>query len=152
VVLGSDHETIKLKDFGMIMHTLGQSIDHETVEAFTARFKRENGGADGMTLPQFITEIFHQLYYMDTDAYLEKIFRIFDRDHSGEITHGELRDELDKIPASHAYARLSEPDIDLLMREADVDHDGTIGIREWVRLMTGEYDEDEEEEASVSSA
>eukprot|EP01050_Picozoa_sp_SAG11_P002645 SAG11_NODE_136_length_15118_cov_14.188495_12_plen_87_part_00 len=67
----------------------------------------------------------------------------------GSIDPAELRDELDKIPEDHQNHGLEEKMVDDLMREADVDHDGSIEVLEWVKLMLDESDDsgsDEEDE------
>jgi calmodulin len=125
---GTDRgEHISLEDFGLILHTLGQSPHHKQVSQYSRRFEKEHGQTY-MTLPDFITEIFHQVYYMDTERYLHEVFSVFDRDNSGTISREELRAELGKISAGHAHHELDEDHIDALIREADLDHDGTIGL------------------------
>ena len=36
---GTDHEHISLEDFGLILHTLGQSPDHDQVSEYSRRFE-----------------------------------------------------------------------------------------------------------------
>ena len=67
---------------------------------------------------------------MDTGQYLDGVFSVFDRDHSGTIDREELRVELAKLPVQHAHHELDEEHMDDLMREVDVDHDGVIGLKE----------------------
>eukprot|EP01052_Picozoa_sp_SAG31_P063171 SAG31_NODE_22114_length_533_cov_1.193548_1_plen_75_part_00 len=70
---------------------------------------------------------------------------VFDRDHSGQIEPEELADELDKIHPDHINHKLEADMVDELIREADVDHDGSINVSEWVQLMLDESDESDEE-------
>ena len=137
---GTNNEHISLMDFGLILHTLGQSPDHDQVSEYTRRFEAKYA-RPRMTLPEFVKEIFHQLYYMDTEQYLDGVFSVFDRDHSGTI---DLRVELAKLPVQHAHHELDEEHMDDLMREADVDHDGAIGLKEWVKLMSPDDEDDSE--------
>ncbi|OQR86017.1 protein kinase [Achlya hypogyna] len=63
------------------------------------------------------------------DMYME-VFLLFDKDHNGSISREELGSAL------HALGqRLSEPEIDAIMKMADIDGDGGISFEEFVAMM-----------------
>lgn len=60
----------------------------------------------------------------DTDEELRRAFQVFDRDNSGTISTEELRDVLKSVGEN-----LTEPELDEMMRQVDVDGSGTIDCR-----------------------
>ena len=60
----------------------------------------------------------------DTDEELRRAFQVFDRDNSGTISTDELRDVLKSIGEN-----LTEAELDEMMRQVDVDGNGTIDCK-----------------------
>ena len=60
----------------------------------------------------------------DTDEELRRAFQVFDKDNSGTISTEELRDVLKSIGEN-----LSETELDEMMRQVDVDGNGTVDCK-----------------------
>ncbi|CAF0996468.1 unnamed protein product [Adineta ricciae] len=65
---------------------------------------------------------------------LREAFDLFDRDHSGSISSGELKQLLLALNFKPSEALLRK-----VMREMDTDGNGTIEFNEFVKAMTGIY-------------
>jgi len=63
-------------------------------------------------------------------ASLKVVFRALDKDGSGAVTALEMLDCLRTVQAA-----LELPDVEALMREVDLDHNGTINWDEFVLVM-----------------
>jgi calmodulin len=70
---------------------------------------------------------------------LIKAFEVLDLDGSGSIERDELRKVLKGF--SDAGEHLSEDEIELLIKEADVDGDGQISFTEFAKVMMAEPEE-----------
>jgi len=64
---------------------------------------------------------------------LRKAFNKFDSDHSGYITHDEL-----KLAMKIMGEDLSEEEIKQMMEEADTDGDGRVDFAEFCKMMNSE--------------
>ncbi|TFK60938.1 EF-hand [Pluteus cervinus] len=67
-----------------------------------------------------------------THAELIEAFKIFDQDGTGSISRAELRFAMERL----AGERLTEPELDDMMGEADRDGDGLINVVEFIRIMS----------------
>jgi len=63
---------------------------------------------------------------------IRESFSVFDRDGTGMISAAELRHVMTNIGE-----KLSDQEVDEMIREIDVDHDGQIAYEDMVRLMCG---------------
>ncbi len=59
----------------------------------------------------------------DSDEEIREVFRVFDKDRTGAIATDELRFVMNNLPEAN---RLTETEIDELVKEADADNDGMI--------------------------
>ena len=64
----------------------------------------------------------------ESEETLREAFKILDKDGSGEITKDELRGVLNAF--SQSGEEISDADIDAMIKEADVDGDGSISFDE----------------------
>ncbi|RZC70228.1 hypothetical protein C5167_033360 [Papaver somniferum] len=69
---------------------------------------------------------------MDTDSEeeLKEAFKVFDKDQNGFISAAELRHVMTNLGE-----KLTDDEVDEMIREADVDGDGQVNYEEFVRMM-----------------
>jgi len=66
----------------------------------------------------------------DTEEELIEAFKVFDRDGNGFISAAELRHVMTNLGE-----KLTDEEVDEMIREADVDGDGQINCEEFVKCM-----------------
>merc|ERR1711982_88797 len=66
----------------------------------------------------------------DTEEELIEAFKVFDRDGNGFISAAELRHVMTNLGG-----KLTDEEVDEMIREADVDGDGQINYEEFVKMM-----------------
>ena len=66
----------------------------------------------------------------DTEEELIEAFKVFDRDGNGLISAAELRHVMTNLGE-----KLTDEEVDEMIREADIDGDGHINYEEFVRMM-----------------
>ena len=71
--------------------------------------------------PEFLTMIVRNMRDIDTVEDLRQAFNVFDKDGTGKISAAELRHVM-----SNLGEKLTEEEVDEMLREADVDGDGEI--------------------------
>ena len=70
------------------------------------------------------------MMYADTEEELIEAFKVFDRDGNGLISAAELRHVMTNLGE-----KLTDEEVDEMIREADIDGDGHINYEEFVRMM-----------------
>lgn len=58
------------------------------------------------------------------------MFAIFDKNGDGYLSHAELKEALHKMGEE-----FTDEEIEYLIREADLDHDGEVNYKEFKRVM-----------------
>lgn len=66
----------------------------------------------------------------ETENDLLEAFKVFDKDQDGSITQDELRSVM-----SNLGQKLSSQELDEMIKEADIDGDGKINYKEFVKMM-----------------
>ena len=67
---------------------------------------------------------------VDSEEELREAFKVFDKDGNGFISAAELRHVMTNLGE-----KLSDAEVDEMIREADVDGDGQINYAEFVKMM-----------------
>lgn len=70
----------------------------------------------------------------DTEEELIEAFKVFDRDGNGLISAAELRHVMTNLGE-----KLTDEEVDEMIREADIDGDGHINYEEFVRMMMARW-------------
>ncbi|XP_075581547.1 LOW QUALITY PROTEIN: calmodulin-like [Pelecanus crispus] len=90
--------------------------------------------ADGNSttnFPEFLTAVARKMKDTDSEEEICEASHVFDKDGNGYISAAELR---------HVMASLGEKvtddEVDEMMREADIDGDGQVNYEEVVQIMT----------------
>ena len=89
--------------------------------------------ADGngtIDFPEFLSLMARKMKDTDTEEELIEAFKVFDRDGNGFISAAELRHVMTNLGE-----KLTDEEVDEMIREADVDGDGAINYQEFVRMM-----------------
>ena len=67
---------------------------------------------------------------VDSEEELREAFKVFDKDGNGFISAAELRHVMTNLGE-----KLSDAEVDEMIREADVDGDGQVNYEEFVKMM-----------------
>ena len=93
--------------------------------------------ADGngtIDFPEFLSLMARKMKDTDTEEELIEAFKVFDRDGNGLISAAELRHVMTNLGE-----KLTDEEVDEMIREADIDGDGHINYEEFVRMMMAKF-------------
>jgi len=82
-----------------------------------------NGAID---FPEFLTMMAREMENAGSEEDTKEAFKLFDKDGNGYIDATELKDVLTNMGKP-----MSEWDVEHMLREADIDHDGQISFEEF---------------------
>ncbi|KAK3603078.1 hypothetical protein CHS0354_015773 [Potamilus streckersoni] len=121
--------TITAKELGSVMRFMGQNPPEDELHDMILEMNID--GNITIDFPEFVTLMAKRMKYTtDSEGELREAFRVFDKDGSGFISAAEL---------SHAMTnlgeKLTEEDVEGMIREADTDGDGQISYEEFKAMM-----------------
>ncbi|CAO3591805.1 unnamed protein product [Absidia cylindrospora] len=123
---------IDTKELGAVMKSLNQNANEAELKDMINEADADGNGT--MDFNEFIShgQYGDDLKRRDTDAVQELLeaFHVFDKDGNNYISADELRQVMISVGE-----RLSEQELDEMIREADVDGDGQINYEEFVKMM-----------------
>ena len=70
---------------------------------------------------EFLTMMTHKMHNIDTEDEMREAFKLFDRDGNGYISPAELKQVMNNLGE-----RLTEAEVDLMIREVDANGDGQV--------------------------
>ncbi|KAF5185989.1 calmodulin-like [Thalictrum thalictroides] len=79
---------------------------------------------------EFLSLMARKMKEVDAEEELTEAFRVFDKDQNGFISAIELRHVMLNLGES-----LTDEEVELMIREADLDGDGQVNYEEFVRMM-----------------
>lgn len=120
---------ITLKELGTVMRSLGQNpTESELHELIREYDKDESGTID-------FTEFFDLMYKKMKETEMEKeileIFEALDRDGNGVLSGLEIQSIMELVGVS-----LSDDQVADLIKQADLDEDGSLNFNEFFRMMS----------------
>ncbi|CDR97700.1 calmodulin [Babesia ovata] len=120
--------SITTKELGTVMRSLGQN----PTEAELADMINDidSSGSGAIDFPEFLILMARKMKEGDTEEELVQAFKVFDRDGNGFISAQELRHVMTNLGE-----KLTNEEVEEMLREADVDGDGKINYEEFVKLM-----------------
>ena len=120
--------SITTKELGTVMRSLGQNpTEAELLDMINEVDADGNGTID---FPEFLSLMASKMHDTDTEDELIEAFKVFDRDGNGFISAAELRHVMTNLGE-----KLSDEEVDEMIREADVDGDGQIMYEEFTKMM-----------------
>jgi len=120
--------TITTKELGTVMRSLGQNPTEAELQDMINEVDADGNGT--IDFPEFLSLMARKMKDTDTEEELVEAFKVFDRDGNGLISAAELRHVMTNLGE-----KLTDEEVDEMIREADVDGDGHINYEEFVRMM-----------------
>eukprot|EP00899_Mesostigma_viride_P000053 jgi/Mesvir1/10048/Mv24223-RA.1 len=118
----------------------GESLTEEQIAEFKEAFALFDKDGDGehahfrVAFRYYLVDFWRdfQCTVADTDSEeeLKEAFKVFDKDGNGFISAAELRHVMTNLGE-----KLTDEEVDEMIREADVDGDGQVNYEEFVKMM-----------------
>ncbi|KAL0713701.1 hypothetical protein Bca4012_020679 [Brassica carinata] len=118
---------ITTKELGTVMRSLGQNQTEAELQDMINEVDADGNGT--IDFPEFLNLMARKMKDTDSEEELKEAFRVFDKDQSGFISAAELRHVMTNLGE-----KLTDEEVDEMIREADVNGDGQINYDEFVKL------------------
>ncbi len=119
---------ISSKDLGNILRSFGIDVLDRDLTDLLEEINRDNGGK--ISFSSFLEILISLLDNLEIEKMIISAFEVFDSTKRGIISASELR-----YLMTHLGERLSEEEVNEMIREADVDGTGQIDYRSFVKRM-----------------
>ncbi|XP_034115761.1 calmodulin-related protein 97A [Drosophila sulfurigaster albostrigata] len=120
---------ISTRELGNLMKSLGQNPTEAELRDLVNEIDLNGDGE--IDFAEFCSLMSKQANEGDADEELREAFKIFDKDEDGFISPAELR-----FVMTNLGEKLTDEEIDDMIREADFDGDGLINYEEFVYMIT----------------
>ncbi|KAH8313449.1 hypothetical protein KR067_005961, partial [Drosophila pandora] len=119
---------ISTRELGAVMRALGQNPTESELQDMIAEIDNDPNGQ--IDFNEFCSMMAKQMRETDTEEEMREAFKIFDRDCDGFISPAELR-----FVMINLGEKVTDEEIDEMIREADFDGDGMINYEEFVWMI-----------------
>merc|ERR1712226_1151361 len=126
--MGGGDGTISTAELGTVMRSLGQNPTAAELQDMINEVDADGSGT--IDFPEFLSLQARKMKDTDTEEELIEAFKVFDRDGSGFISAADLRHIMTNLGE-----KLTDEEVDEMIREADIDGDGQINYEEFVKVM-----------------
>ncbi|CAL1542110.1 unnamed protein product [Lymnaea stagnalis] len=124
----SANNTIPLSKLGTVIRSIGRAPTEAQLHALCREF--ESKGITNLNCAQIEAIIAKYEFAPESGDALREAFRIFDKDGNGQISANEIRHILCNLGE-----KMSDEEVDEMIREADLTGDGMINFEEFVRVL-----------------
>ena len=121
--------TVTIHELGSVMNSLGRYPTDAELQDIINEFDLDGNGV--IDFKEFIPMMESYVMKDITEDELLECFKVFDRDHNGYITLPELENAMLKLGE-----KLTEEECKAMLKEADVNGDGKIDYKEFVKLLS----------------
>ncbi|KAG6753794.1 hypothetical protein POTOM_041793 [Populus tomentosa] len=119
---------ITTKELGTVMRSLGQNPTEAELQDMISEVDADQNGT--IDFPEFLNLMARKMKDTDSEEELREAFKVFDKDQNGFISAAELRHVMTNLGE-----KLTDEEVEEMIREADVDGDGQVNYEEFVRMM-----------------
>jgi calmodulin len=114
--------------FDIISRSLGQNPTEAELQDMINEVDADGNGT--IDFPEFLTMMARKMKDTDSEEEIKEAFKVFDKDGNGFISAAELRHVMTNLGE-----KLTDEEVDEMIREADIDGDGQINYEEFVKMM-----------------
>ncbi|XP_034242006.1 neo-calmodulin-like isoform X8 [Thrips palmi] len=121
--------TITMAELGVVMRSLGQRPTETELRDMVNEVDQDGNGT--IEFNEFLQMMSKKMKGADGEEELREAFRVFDKNKDGLISSSELRHVMTSLGE-----KLSDEEVDDMIREADLDGDGMVNYEEFVTILT----------------
>jgi calmodulin len=119
---------ISVKELGTVMRALGNNPTESELQDIINELDQNQDNT--IDFPEFMNIMAKRGKEGDTEEELIEAFKVFDKDGNGFISAAELRHVMTNLGE-----KLTDDEVDEMIKEADTDGDGQINYHEFVKMM-----------------
>ncbi|CAD5187145.1 calmodulin-like protein 11 [Musa acuminata AAA Group] len=119
---------ITLEELGTVIKSLGQNPSEEELHEMIREVDSDGNGT--IEFGEFLNLMSRKVKETNVEEELKEAFKVFDKDQNGYISASELRNVMMNLGE-----KLTDEEVDQMIREADLDGDGQVNYEEFVRMM-----------------
>ena len=121
---------ITTEDLGRVMRSLGENPTEAELQDKINEVDTVGNGT--INFPDFLTMMMEKkMKDTHSEEEIREAFSVFDKDGNGFISAAELRQTMTEVGE-----KLTDEELDEMLREADTDEDGQVNFEEFVTMMT----------------
>ncbi|NWS31296.1 CALMS protein, partial [Phainopepla nitens] len=120
---------ITTKELGTVMRSLGQNPTEAELQDMVGEVDADGSGT--IDFAEFLSLMARKMRDTDSEEEIREAFRVFDKDGNGYISAAELRHVMTNLGE-----KLTDEEVDEMIKEADCNNDGQVNYEEFVRMMT----------------
>ncbi|XP_063228302.1 calmodulin-A-like [Bacillus rossius redtenbacheri] len=121
--------TITMAELGVVMRSLGQRPSETELRDMVNEVDQDGNGT--IEFNEFLQMMSKKMRGAESGDELREAFRVFDKNNDGLISSTELRHVMTNLGE-----KLSDEEVDDMIREADLDGDGMVNYEEFVTILT----------------
>ena len=119
---------ITIKELGEVMKNLGQAPTESELQDIINEIDIDGNG--NIDFKEFLGLMSRKMRDTDAEEELMEAFKVFDRDGNNFITSSELKHVMLALGE-----KVTDEEVDEMIREADINSDGCINYDEFVRMV-----------------
>ncbi|KAK7285125.1 hypothetical protein RJT34_19885 [Clitoria ternatea] len=119
---------ITFEELGTAMKSLNENPTLEELQMMMNEADTDGNGT--IEFVEFLNLMARKMKETDAEEELKDAFRLFDKDQDGYISPSELRSAMRTVGE-----KVTDEEVELMVKEADLDGDGLVDYQEFVRIM-----------------